>query len=147
MDRILFLRIRIQLFFSMRIGSRCRSGSSLTKLQCDIQRWALVRWVRLIFHLAENCFKNLPHLADLAALAATASLYFLLWIAFFKNLYNSPVKFKALSFLNVTPVNGATFLGGSGSPKSRSQLGLRLNWVGSGSRQKKAAAAPALQHC
>ena len=35
----------------------------------------------------------------------------------------------------------ATFLGGSSSrsPRSRSQLRLRPTWVGSGSRQKKAA--------
>ena len=35
----------------------------------------------------------------------------------------------------------ATFLGdfGSGWPRSRSRLRLRPNWVGSGSRQKKAA--------
>ena len=31
------------------------------------------------------------------------------------------------------------FLGGSGSPRSRSRLQLRTNWVGSSSRQKKAA--------
>ena len=38
----------------------------------------------------------------------------------------------------------ATFLGGSGSrsPRSRSRLRLRPTWVGSGSRQKKAAPAP-----